>query len=129
MEKSKIQEDIPTKAQQLSERMAYARSCKRLLCNKQILAYLFKEFIEEYKQLSPEEIVKYLGNGTKETIADISNHVVCVRGTMISFDMLFEAMLPSRNQSQLFNIEFQMDIIERLPTMKICRKTSKVFDA
>ena len=129
MEKSKTQKDVPSKAQLYSERMAYARSCKSLLCNKQILAYFFKEFIEEYKHLSPEEIVKYFGNGNKEAIKNLSNNDVCVEGNMISFDMLFNVMLPNRNQTQLFKIEFQMDIMQRRLAMKVCRKTSKVFDA
>ena len=34
MGKSKKQKDIPLKTKLFNERIAYAKSCKRLLCNK-----------------------------------------------------------------------------------------------
>ena len=41
---------------QQADRKAYDRYCKKLLSNKQILAYFFKEYVEEFSDIPLKDI-------------------------------------------------------------------------
>ena len=73
----------------------YDEQCKKILSYKQILAYIFKECLEEYKDLSLEKIQELLDEEQS------------IRGSMIRYDLLYKIKNPQNNNSMWIDIEPQ----------------------
>ena len=86
----------------------YDEQCKKILSYKQILAYIFKECLEEYKDLSLEEIQELLDEGQSHDKM-ISKNVEdqSIRGSMIRYDLLYKLKNPHNNNSIWIDIEPQ----------------------
>lgn len=100
---------------------AYDTYCKKILCNKQILAHIMKEYLKEYKQLPLEEIPDYIETTPRmnemvddEKIQGMNTEDEKIPGSLIRYDVLFTARIPyaRRNHREekvglLINIEAQ----------------------
>ena len=86
----------------------YDEQCKKILSYKQILAYLFQSCLEEYKDLSLEEIQELLDEGQSHDKM-ISKNVEdqSIRGSMIRYDLLYKLKNPQNNNSMWIDIEPQ----------------------
>lgn len=96
---------------------AYDNYCKILLSNKDILAYIMKICMEEYKDCTIQEIkdciesvsVQTTGN-TKERIEGMPTEDESVFGALIRYDILFKAKLPNQEVGEVglfINLEAQ----------------------
>jgi len=99
---------------QQADRKAYDRYCKKLLSNKQILAYFFKEYVEEFSDIPLKDIAKYLGNPNQEYVENLNLEDESILGSVIRFDTLFEVRMPKSKRLELFNIEAQMSDYPRI---------------
>lgn len=87
-----------------NDKTAYDRYCKKLLSNKQILAYVMKGCIPEYADIPLKEIPSYI------ELSSISNTAECesiddklvevmdesIPGSQIKYDIQFEAAIPEK---------------------------------
>ena len=103
MEDQKEWKEIMRKAKRL-----YDEQCKKILSYKQILAYIFKECLEEYKDLSLEKIQELLDEEQSHDKM-ISKNVEdqSIRGSMIRYDLLYKIKNPQNNNSMWIDIELQ----------------------
>lgn len=86
----------------------YDEQCKKILSYKQILAYIFKECLEEYKDLSLEKIQELLDeeqSHDKMISKNVENQ--SIRGSMIRYDLLYKIKNPQNNNSMWIDIEPQ----------------------
>ncbi|MDB7983788.1 hypothetical protein [Faecalicoccus pleomorphus] len=86
----------------------YDEQCKKILSYKQILSYLFQSCLEEYKDLSLEEIQDLLDEG-QSLDKMISKNVEdqSIRGSMIRYDLLYKLKNPLNSNSMWIFIEPQ----------------------
>ena len=86
----------------------YDEQCKKILSYKQILSYLFQSCLEEYKDLSLEEIQDLLDEG-QSLDKMISKNVEdqSIRGSMIRYDLLYKLKNPQNSNSMWIDIEPQ----------------------
>ena len=95
----------------------YDEQCKKTLSYKQILAYIFKECLEKYKDLSLEKIQELLDEGQSHDKM-ISKNVEdqSIRGSMIRYDLLYKLRNPQRNDPEGFE-EDGFDNIQKVITL------------
>ena len=95
----------------------YDEQCKKILSYKQILAYIFKECLEEYKDLSLEKIQELLDEGQSHDKM-ISKNVEdqSIRGSMIRYDLLYKLRNPQRNDPEGFE-EDDFDNLQKVITL------------
>lgn len=106
----------------------YDEQCKKILSYKQILAYIFKECLEEYKDLSLEKIQELLDEEQRhdkmirKNVEDQS-----IRGSMIRYDLLCKLRNPQRNDPEGFE-EDDFDNIQKVITLWICLRHARYKD-
>lgn len=103
MENKKELKDILQESKRL-----YDEQCKKILSYKQILAYIFKECLEEYRNLSLKEIQELL-NEEQNHDRMISRNVEdqSIRGSMIRYDLLYKLRNPFNDKYLWIDIEPQ----------------------
>ena len=103
MENKKELKDILQESKRL-----YDEQCKKILSYKQILAYIFKECLEEYRDLSLKEIQELL-NEEQNHDRMISRNVEdqSIRGSMIRYDLLYKLRNPVNDKYLWIDIEPQ----------------------
>ena len=123
MEDQKEWKEIMREAKRL-----YDEQCKKILSYKQILAYIFKECLEEYKDLSLEKIQELLDEEQSHDKM-ISKNVEdqSIRGSMIRYDLLYKLRNPQRNDPEGFE-EDDFDNIQKVITLWICLRHAKYKD-
>ncbi|WP_415980068.1 hypothetical protein [Faecalicoccus pleomorphus] len=106
----------------------YDEQCKKILSYKQILAYIFKECLEEYKDLSLEKIQELLDEGQSHDKM-ISKNVEdqSIRGSMIRYDLLYKLRNPQRNDPEGFE-EDDFDNLQKVITLWICLRHARYKD-
>ena len=106
----------------------YDEQCKKILSYKQILAYIFKECLEKYKDLSLEKIQELLDEGQSHDKM-ISKNVEdqTIRGSMIRYDLLYKLRNPQRNDPEGFE-EDDFDNIQKVITLWICLRHARYKD-
>ena len=106
----------------------YDEQCKKILSYKQILAYIFKECLEEYKDLSLEKIQELLDEEQSHDKM-ISKNVEdqSIRGSMIRYDLLYKLRNPQRNDPEGFE-EDDFDNIQKVITLWICLRHARYKD-
>lgn len=117
------------------ERAAYDASCKRLLANKIILAWIMKSCIEEYRELDVDEIAgKYIeGNpqiaeaavhpdeeAAGEQIAGANTEDSTIKEGTVTYDIRFYATAPRTGEliRLIINVEAQNDFYPGYPIVK-----------
>lgn len=123
MEDKKEWKEIMREAKRL-----YDEQCKKILSYKQILAYIFKECLEEYKDLSLEKIQELLDEGQSHDKM-ISKNVEdqSIRGSMIRYDLLYKLRNPQRNDPEGFE-EDDFDNVQKVITLWICLRHARYKD-
>lgn len=123
MEDQKEWKEIMREAKRL-----YDEQCKKILLYKQILAYIFKECLEEYKDLSLEKIQELLDEEQSHDKM-ISKNVEdqSIRGSMIRYDLLYKLRNPQRNDPEGFE-EDDFDNIQKVITLWICLRHARYKD-
>ena len=123
MEDQKEWKEIMREAKRL-----YDEQCKKILSYKQILAYIFKECLEEYKDLSLEKIQELLDEGQSHDKM-ISKNVEdqSIRGSMIRYDLLYKLRNPQRNDPEGFE-EDDLDNVQKVITLWICLRHARYKD-
>lgn len=123
MEDKKELKEIMREAKRL-----YDEQCKKILSYKQILAYIFKECLEEYKDLSLEKIQELLDEGQSHDKM-ISKNVEdqSIRGSMIRYDLLYKLRNPQRNDPEGFE-EDDLDNVQKVITLWICLRHARYKD-
>ena len=98
----------------------YDGKCKKILCDKQLLALILKLSMKEYASISIAEIANLIepSVGRKENTSRIfprENEIVDEDGSRISFDISFSAKFPNSNTSidTIINLEMQNNIHPR----------------
>ena len=99
---------------------AYDEFCKKILSNKQILAWIMKECVSEYKEIPLEKIPSYIENDPLlnvsmdedfDKIQGLNVEDRSVYGAEIKYDILFDAKLPNSAENEkiglFINIEAQ----------------------
>ena len=89
------------------DKKAYDMYCKKLLSNKQILAYVMKGCIPEYADIPLEDIPSYIemssikNTAEYEHIDDKQIEVTdeAIPGAQIKYDIQFEAVIPSKQMT------------------------------
>lgn len=106
----------------------YDEQCKKILSYKQILAYIFKECLEEYKDLSLEKIQELLDEEQSHDKM-ISKNVEdqSIRGSMIRYDLLYKLRNPQRNDPEGFE-EDDFDNLQKVITLWICLRHARYKD-
>ena len=91
--------------------LAYDKACKKVLCDKKIISYLLKLCVEEYQNLSYEEIEKLIEDNIEEgnKILPRNNEIITVNNEKIVLDILFTSKYPKSNEKidTMVNIEEQ----------------------
>lgn len=123
MEDKKELKEIMREAKRL-----YDEQCKKILSYKQILAYIFKECLEEYKDLSLEKIQELLDEEQSHDKM-ISKNVEdqSIRGSMIRYDLLYKLRNPQRNDPEGFE-EDDLDNVQKVITLWICLRHARYKD-
>ena len=123
MEDKKELKEIMREAKRL-----YDEQCKKILSYKQILAYIFKECLEEYKDLSLEKIQELLDEGQSHDKM-ISKNVEdqSIRGSMIRYDLLYKLRNLQRNDPEGFE-EDDLDNVQKVITLWICLRHARYKD-
>ena len=123
MEDQKEWKEIMREAKRL-----YDEQCKKILSYKQILAYIFKECLEKYKDLSLEKIQELLDEGQSHDKM-ISKNVEdqSIRRSMIRYDLLYKLRNPQRNDPEGFE-EDDFDNIQKVITLWICLRHARYKD-
>ena len=123
MEDQKEWKEIMREAKRL-----YDEQCKKILSYKQILAYIFKECLEEYKDLSLEKIQELLDEEQSHDKM-ISKNVEdqSIRGSMIRYDLLYKLRNPQRNDPEGFE-EDDFDNLQKVITLWICLRHARYKD-
>ena len=116
-----------------NENAAYDASCKRLLANKNILSWILKECIEEYKDVDVFDIAeKYIeGNPiiseiavhpdeAPKTIRGLSNEDNTITEGTVTYDIRFLALAPKSGEliSMIVNLEAQNNFYPGYPLIK-----------
>ena len=123
MEDQKEWKEIMQEPKQL-----YDEQCKKILSYKQILAYIFKECLEEYKDLSLEKIQELLDeeqSHDKMISKNVENQ--SIRGSMIRYDLLYKLRNPQRNDPEGFE-EDDFDNVQKVITLWICLRHARYKD-
>lgn len=117
------------------ERAAYDASCKRLLANKIILAWIMKSCIEEYRELDVDEIAgKYIEGNPQiaeaavhpdeeaggEQIAGANTEDSRIKEGTVTYDIRFYATAPRTGEliRLIINVEAQNDFYPGYPIVK-----------
>ena len=104
--------------------ISYDDYCKNTLKNKEVLWFLMKNFVSEYKNSSKEEILKSIENGdlSKKYIDGITSEDLGINkdDNAVIFDILFTSKLPNSNDSigLFINIEAQNNYHPGYPIVK-----------
>ncbi|MFR6486073.1 MAG: hypothetical protein ACLUQK_00655 [Clostridium sp.] len=89
-----------------NDKKTYDMYCKRLLSNKQILAYVMKACIPEFADIPLEDIPSYIEMSSIKNTAECE-HIhdqqievtdESIPGSQIKYDIQFEAMLPFKQK-------------------------------
>lgn len=115
---------------------SYDASCKRLLANKEILAWIMKSCLEEYRDFDVDEIAeKYIegdpqvaqmelnpdeGMGESGQIKGMNTEDSTIREGTIAYDIRFWATVPKKAEAirLIINIEAQNDFYPGYPLVK-----------
>ena len=81
------------------EKYNYDESCKKILCEVQIMAYILKECVEEFERFSRKEIEQLL----KQEIIIMNGEEISVNGARIYYDVFFEV----KGEKLLIDVEPQ----------------------
>lgn len=117
------------------ERAAYDASCKRLLANKIILAWIMKSCIEEYRELDVDEIAgKYIEGDPQiaeaavhpdeeavgEQIVGANTEDSTIKEGTVTYDIRFYATAPRTGEliRLIINVEAQNDFYPGYPIVK-----------
>ena len=123
MEDQKEWKEIMREAKRL-----YDEQCKKILSYKQILAYIFKECLEEYKDLSLEKIQELLDEEqSHDKMISKNMEDQSIRGSMIRYDLLYKLRNPQRNDPEGFE-EDDFDNIQKVITLWICLRHARYKD-
>ena len=114
-------------------RASYDEACKRLLANKQILAWILKNCVEEFRDYNIKEIAEKYVEGTPEVAektvhqdekgefvrGDNSEDTTVTEGTVF-FDIRFRAVVPGTGEviSLILNVEIQNKFYPGYPVVK-----------
>lgn len=101
----------------------YDYLCKKILSNKQILAYILKECVEEFKDIAIKDIPKYIDStqiSQSDTIQGKNTEDQTIPNAKIVYDILFEASVPNskENVAIIINIEAQNQDNPGYPLLK-----------
>lgn len=116
---------------------AYDAACKRLLANRQILAWIMKSCLEEYKDYPVGEIAQKYIEGIPEismtavnsdetnsingeSVQGIGNEDTTVTEGTVTYDIRFLAIVPSSGEAVglIINVEAQNNFYPGYPIMK-----------
>lgn len=123
MEDQKEWKEIMREAKRL-----YDEQCKKILSYKQILAYIFKECLEEYKDLSLEKIQELLDEEqSHDKMISKNMEDQSIRGSMIRYDLLYKLRNPQRNDPEGFE-EDDFDNLQKVITLWICLRHARYKD-
>ncbi len=114
------------------EKAALDATCKRLLANKSVLAWILKDCVEEYRGCEVSEIENYIENEpqiaevavnpdeTNTSIRGISNEDVTMSEGTVTYDIRFMASAPVSGDiiQLIINIEAQNDFYPGYPLIK-----------
>lgn len=92
---------------------AYDIASKRILSKKSVLCNIMKECIPEYRDLSKEEIIKCIEDGSEnEYIEGLNSEDIGINGQVINYDILFTSKLPDSDEKigMYIDLEPQNDI-------------------
>lgn len=134
-----LETNLARNLSQTEAKASYDASCKRLLANKTILAWIMKSCLEEYRDCTIEEIVeKYIEGMPQigsvgvhadetnltvnqgETIAQTGVEDTTVTEGVITYDIRFFASVPNSNEyiRLIINVEAQGDYYPGYPIVK-----------
>lgn len=92
---------------------AYDDYCKKILCNKQILAYIIKECVSEFENIPLKEIPHYI-ESTPEFDVILNDDIQgknledeSISGALIKYDILFVVSVPRKkrqNENELISV-------------------------
>ena len=89
---------------------AYDKQSKRILKDKDVLSFIMKECIPEYRECTIEEIKKCIEDGNDyKFIQGIRNEDSRIKDTTVVYDILFTSKLPNSNEEigMYINVEAQ----------------------
>ena len=111
----------------------YDEQCKKLISNKQILAWILKYSAEEYKDCTIDQIVDYIAGEpqissvgvdpghTSESIKALANEDISLSEGKITYDIRFEANAPDEDGGiirLIINVEAQNAFKPEYPLLK-----------
>ena len=117
----------------IDSKARYDEQCKKLLSNKQILAWILKYCAEEFKECTIDEIVNYISGEpqiasvgvdaveTAESIKALANEDISVNEGKITYDIRFEANAPGSDGEiiqLIINVEAQNAFKPDYPLLK-----------
>ena len=117
----------------IDSKARYDEQCKKLLSNKQILAWILKYCAEEFKECTIDEIVEYISGEpqiasvgvdageTAESIKALANEDISVNEGKITYDIRFEANAPGSDGEiiqLIINVEAQNAFKPDYPLLK-----------
>lgn len=97
---------------------AYDSQSKRILSDKDVLSFIMKECIPEYKESTIEEIKKCIEDGSDyKFLKGLRNEDSKIKGTTIAYDILFTSRIPNSNEEigMHINIEAQNNTSLKYP--------------
>ena len=120
-----------------ADKASYDAACKRLLANKEILAWIMKSCIEEYRECSVKDIAEYYIEGEpqiahtavnsdersangSDTIRGMSTEDARLEEGTITYDIRFLAAVPGTGEPirLIINVEAQNDFYPGYPIIK-----------
>ncbi len=102
---------------------AYDRLCKKILCNKTVLAYILKECVEEFRDIELNEISGYINHryidSDGRSIVNANTEDETIPGSKIIYDILFEVNSPNdEDMTIIINLEAQKSDYKKYPLLK-----------
>ena len=129
----KVQSILANRIDAAGEMISYDESCKQVLANKIILAWIMKTCIEEYGGLDVPEIAEKYIEGepevshaavhmdeTAEFIQGMKTESASIKENTVTFDIKFRAVLPISCETvdMIINVEAQNDYYPGYPIVK-----------
>lgn len=87
----------------------YDAACKKVLGNKQVLSYIMKTYILEFKNVDVNDIPQYIEDGNDDdNIEGLNTEDNNIYGSKVEYDVLFKAKNPNEKGSMMYiNVEAQ----------------------
>lgn len=114
-ENLEISSAIDEREKQEDIKKAYDNYCKKILSNKQVLARIMKECVNEYKEVPLNKVPEYI-EGTPELNVSMNEKITGmntedekITGSLIRYDILFKAYIPNSEKKieLMINLEAQ----------------------